>query len=217
MTSQPRAVVQTPPLECLNVPRGVSDCACKALEPTFPLSRDPSVVGRKKQLAALSSSEVSIREASVVPQDGRRMKDLQVECSPIVVRSVHDNVSTISERLVLLAEIDGVHVGFCVSFPGPQDSDPLFIQIVAVAPNAQRRGVGLTLLTKAAEREPLRDIALATQKINVAAREMNGKFANSIGASLQQVNLGTYRDSDLGIQRGMGYRSWVIQRLPVEP
>lgn len=216
MTSQLRDSDQTPPMECLNVPRGVSDCACKAFEPSFPASRDPEVIGRKKQLTDLSLSDVSIREARVVPQDGRRMQELQVECSPIVVKSVHDNVSTIFDRLVLLAEIDGIHVGFCVSFPGLHESDPLFIQIVAVAPNAQRRGVGLALLIEAAEREPRRDIALATQESNVAAREMNGKFANSIGASLQRVNLGTYRDSDLGIQRGMGYCSWVIQRLPVE-
>ncbi|MFF5794506.1 GNAT family N-acetyltransferase [Paeniglutamicibacter sp. NPDC012692] len=127
------------------------------------------------------------------------------------------NASTVTERLVLLAEIGGVHVGFCVSSPGPQDSDPLFIQIVAVVPEAQRRGIGLALLTKAAEREPLRNIALATQDDNGEARALNVKFAKSIGASIGRVNLGTYPDKDLGIRRGMGYRAWLIQRLPFEP
>ncbi|MGL3808150.1 GNAT family N-acetyltransferase [Paeniglutamicibacter sp. R2-26] len=128
-----------------------------------------------------------------------------------------ENASKITEQLVLLAEIDGVHVGFCVSAPGLQDSDPLFIQVVAVAPEAQRRGVGLALLTAAAKREPRRDIALATQDDNVAARSLNEQFAKSIGASIRRVRLGTYRDGDLGIRRGLGYRAWVIQRSPVEP
>lgn len=196
---------------------GVSESEYDALEPVFPLSRDPEFFGWKNQLKTLSSSEVSIREATSATQDGRRMKDLQVLCSPISVRSVRENASTITDRLVLLAEIDGVHVGFCVSFPGFEDSDPLFIQIVAVAPDAQRRGVGLALLTAAAEREPLRNIALATQDDNVAARSLNEQFANSIGASIRRVSLGTYRDCDLGIRRGLGYRAWFIQRLLVEP
>lgn len=195
---------------------GVSDCEYEALEPAFPLSRDPEFVGWKKRLATLSSSEVSIRVANSDPQDGRRMTDLQVLCAPISVQSVKKNASTISERLVLLAEIDGVHVGFCLSSSGPQDSDPLFIQVVAVAPDAQRRGIGLALLTAAADREPRRDIALATQDDNVAARSLNERFAKSIGASIRKVNLQTYRDSDLGIRRGLGYRAWVIQRSRVK-
>lgn len=195
----------------------MSDCEYEAFEPTFPLSRDPEFIGWTNRLTTLSSSPVSIREATAVAQDGRRMKDLQVACSPISVQSVRENVSAIIERLVLLAEIDGIHVGFCVSSPGPHDADPMFIQVVAVAPDAQRRGVGLALLTAAAKREPRRDIVLATQNDNIAAQSLNEQFAKSIGASIRKVSLGTYRDCDFGIQRGMGYRAWAIQRQPLEP
>jgi GNAT superfamily N-acetyltransferase len=195
----------------------VSDCEYKAFEPTFPPSRDPELVGWKKRLKTLSSSAFSIREATAVAQDGRRMQDLQGECSPISIQSVRENTATISEQLVLLAEIDRVHVGFCVSSPGFRDPDPMFIQIVAVAPDAQRRGVGLALLSAAAEREPRRDIVLATQDDNFAARSLNDQFAKSIGADIRRVNLKTYRKIDLGIPRGLGYRAWVIQRPPVEP
>lgn len=194
----------------------VSDCEYEALEPVFP-GRDPEFDDWANRLETLSSSTLSIREANAVAQDGRRMRDLQVLCSPIGVQSVRENASTIAKRLVFLAEIDGVHVGFCVSSPGLLDSDPLFIRIVAVAPGAQRRGVGVALLTVAAEREPQRNIALATQDDNVAARSLNEQFAKSIGATIRRINLGTYRDSDLGISRGMGYRAWAIQRLPIEP
>ena len=186
-------------------------------ESPWPFRRDPELDVWRHRLGTLSSSEVSIREATAVGQDGRRVWDLQVECSPITVRSVRENVSMIAEQLVLLAEIDEVHVGFCVSFPGIKDSDPLFVQVVGVTPAALRRGVGLALLTAAAEREPGRDIALATQDENVAARALNDRFANSIGASILRVRLGTYRDRDLGITRGLGYRAWVIQRPPAEP
>jgi ribosomal protein S18 acetylase RimI-like enzyme len=144
------------------------------------------------------------------------MKDLQFVCSPISVQSVRENVSTVGERRVLIAEIDDVHVGFCVSSPGVEDSDPLFLQVVAVAPPTQGRGVGLALLTAAAQREPRRDIALATQYDNGAARSLNEKLAKSIGARIQKVSLSTYRDNDLGIRRGLGYRAWVIQRPPFE-
>jgi ribosomal protein S18 acetylase RimI-like enzyme len=145
------------------------------------------------------------------------MRDLQFACSPIVVRSESDNVSMIARQLVLLAEIDEVHVGFCVSHPGAAVSDPLFIQIVAVAPPAQRRGAGLALLAAAAAREPYRDIALATQDSNVAARALTERFARSIGARIERVRLGTYRDRDLGIRRGVGYRAWFIRRPSPEP
>ncbi|MDP9888632.1 ribosomal protein S18 acetylase RimI-like enzyme [Pseudarthrobacter enclensis] len=167
-------------------------------------------------MQAISSSAVSIREATAVPLDGRRMKDLQFVCPPISVQGVRENVSTIVERRVLVAEIDDIHVGFCVSSPGVQDSDPLFVQVVAVAPDVQGRGVGLALLTTAAQREPRRDIALATQPDNEGARSLNEKFAKSIGGRIRKINLGNYRDSDLGIQRGLGYRAWIIQRPPVE-
>ncbi|MGP5015722.1 GNAT family N-acetyltransferase [Glutamicibacter ardleyensis] len=88
----------------------------------------------------------------------------------------------------------------------------MFIQIVAVVPEARGRGIGLALLTAAADREPRRNIALATQDDNFAVRSLNAKFEKSIDASIGRVRLDTYRDSDLGIQRGKDYRPWVIQR-----
>lgn len=190
----------------------VNDREYQVFEPSFPPGRDPKFIGWKSRLETLSSSEVSIRQATPVGQDGRRIKDLQALCAPISVQTVGANVTTIAERVVLLAEIDDVHVGFCVTFAGRQNADPHFIQILAVAPKAQRRGVGLALLTAAANREPLRDMALATQDNNVAALSLSDKFASSIGASIRRVNLGTYPDSDLGISRGMGYCVWAIQR-----
>lgn len=181
-------------------------------ESTLPFRRDPDVDRWRRQLETLPSTQVSIREAAAVLQDGRRVWDLQVECPPIYVRSVRDNVSTIAERLVLLAEVGDVHVGFCVSLVSPGAVDPLFVQVIAVAPRAQRRGVCMALLTAVAQREPHCDIALATQDSNTAARALNERFAESLGASIGRVPLGRYRDSDLGIVRGQGYRAWVIQR-----
>ena len=195
-----------------NVSMQVGGNEYKAFESPWPFRPDPELDAWRQRLRTRPSSEVSIREATAVPQDGRRVWDLQVECEPIYVRSVRENVSMIAERVVLLAEIDKVHVGFCVSFPGYAASDPLFIRIVAVAPAVQRRGVGLALLTAAAERELGRNLALATQDTNIAARALNERFANSIGASIRRVPLGTYSDRDLGIRRGDDYRAWVVRR-----
>jgi hypothetical protein len=58
----------------------------------------------------------------------------------------------------------------------------------------------------ATELKPLRDIALATQDESLAARSLNAQSARSIGAGIRRVPLGTFRDRDLGIQRGLGYR-----------
>ncbi|WP_244650700.1 GNAT family N-acetyltransferase [Plantibacter sp. CFBP 13570] len=181
-------------------------------EPEFSYGRDAAFTAWQNQLAHLPPSAVSIREATPTGQDGRRVKDLQFICEPIAVKSVGENVSMIADRFVLLAEIDEVHVGLCVAVRGVRRSDPLFIQVVGVAPPAQRRGIGLALLTAAADLEPLRDIALATQNENVAALAMIDGFARSIGTVAERVRLGTYRDRDLGISRGHGYRAWTIRR-----
>lgn len=188
-----------------------------AFEAAFPLRLDNAFNAWRAQLAELSSSLFSIRRAVANGPDGRRISDLQVVSSPITVRSVRDNVSMVGEKFVLLAEIDDVHVGFCVSVRSFRDSDSVFVQVVAVAPEAQRRGVGLALLAAAAEREPRRDIVLATQDSNTAARALNERFAGTLGASIERVTLGTYRDRDLGIARGDGYRAWIIRRPRARP
>ena len=191
----------------------VNDSEYSEFEDVFPLRDDPRFRGWTSRVETLSSSSaVSIREAVAGGPDGRRMRDVQLVTERIPILQVKDNVSKIAERRVLLAEIDGVHIGFCVSFPSLNDSDPLFIQEVGVVPGSRGRGIGMALLCATAEREPWRDIALATEDDNDGAQALNKKFAKSIGASLGKVPLDTYRDSDLGIPRGQGYRSWVIQR-----
>lgn len=183
-----------------------------AFESPLPFRTDLALDAWHRQLAALPSKNPSIREASATARDARRVWDLQLACPPITVRSLRHNAATIAKSLVLLAEIDDIHVGFSVSLPGPKGSDPLFVQVVAVVPEAQRRGIGLALLAAATEREPHRDIALATRDDNVAAHAMNQRFASSIGATLRRVRLGTYPDRSLGIRRGQGYRTWIVQR-----
>lgn len=189
----------------------------EAFQSPWPFRPDPELEAWRRRVETLSASEASIREATPSGQDGRRLWDLQLVCEPIVPQPIRKNVLMIAERIVLLAEIDGVHVGFCASLLGPKSLDPLFIQLVGVAPGMQRRGVGLALLDAAAKREPGRDLALATQDTNVAARTLNERFATSIGASIRRVPLGTYRHHDLAIPRGLRYRTWVIERQSATP
>lgn len=178
----------------------------------FPLGADPALTEWQQSLEGISSSKIAVRTASPVGSDGRKMWDLQLVCSPITVKSVSQNVQTIMRQSVFLAEVGGVHVGRCISRPGQAIGEPLYIQVVAVAPGAQRRGVGSALLSAAAEAEPKRSIALATQDENTGARAMVESFARSLGANVERVKLGTFRDSDLGISRGLGYRAWLVRR-----
>lgn len=140
------------------------------------------------------------------------MRYLQVACEPLVVQSAASNDKTIAEQRVFFAMIGATQVGVCVSLIGTAASDPVFIQAVGVVGTARGRGIGLALMRTAAEQAPHRPIAFATQNDNLAARRMNERFAASIGAELRRVNLGTFKDEDLGIKRGLGYRSWTIER-----
>ena len=122
----------------------------------------------KQGLEALPSSEVLIRNAEQTEQDGRWMRWMQADCESTNIHSAEDNASKIGQQHVLLAEIAAYPVGFCCVHAGRTNSDPLFIQLVAVVPSARRRGVGLALLSAAAGLQPQRNIAMATLDDNVA-------------------------------------------------
>lgn len=181
-------------------------------EPTFPASLDQRFSCWQEKLRTLTSSQVSIRAAAPTPEDARRMWDIQLACEPITVLSLEENTQTIHDRLTFFAEIDGVHVGLCIAVPEAKASDPLFVQVVAVVPTAQRRGIGRKLLAAAASEDAERDIVFATQENNQAARAMNARFASELGATIERVNMGVYPDRYLGIQRGQGYRVWKVKR-----
>lgn len=152
----------------------------------------------------------TLREAADDPGDARRLKDLQLACEPITVQTVQHNATTIAEHLVLLAEIGNVHVGFCIASNGSGSPDPTFIQVVAVAPPAPRRGVATALLDSIRARASQHDIAFATREDNAAARALTTRFAERIGASLRPVPSGTYRHGDLGTAHGLGYHPWLM-------
>lgn len=181
------------------------------LEPKIPAQRDTVYTAWREALSTLSDEPATLREALPTPADSRRMRDIQVACAPITPLMLRDNAAAIAANHVLIADIAGIPVGFVLASISEKHS-PLFVQVVAVVSEAQRRGIGLQLLSAAAELEPHRDIALATQKTNLAAHAMDKRFAESIGASIHRVNLGVYPDKLLGIPRGQGYRVWRIKR-----
>lgn len=179
---------------------------------TYSPYSEPGFGAWKEGLEALPPSGVSIREAAQTAQDGRWMRWIQADCESTNIHSVEDNVSKIAQQHVLLAEIADYPVGFCCVLAGQLDSDPLFIQLVAVAPSARRRGVGLALLSAAARWQPQRNIAMATLDDNVDARRLNDRLAQSIGGNIQRVPLSRFRPSDLGFARGERHRPWLIDR-----
>ncbi|WP_432245732.1 GNAT family N-acetyltransferase [Arthrobacter sp. G.S.26] len=179
--------------------------------PDSPYS-EPGFGAWKQVLEALPLSEVLIREAEPTAQDGRWMRWMQADCESTNIHSVEDNVSKIGQQLVLLAEIVDYPVGFCCVLAGRTDSDPLFIQLVAVVPSARRRGVGLALLSSAADWQPERNIAMATLDDNVDARRLNERFAQSIGKNIRRVPVRRFRPSDLGLARGERHHPWLIDR-----
>ncbi len=178
------------------------------LHPAF----DPDLAAWLTSLEELTSSEFTIRQATADSGDARWMRYLQAACEPLTVQSATSNDKTIAEQRVLFAMIGETPVGFCVSMTDTAAPDPVFIQTVGVVGTARGRGIGLALMHAVAEQAPDRNIALATQNDNLAARRMNERFAASIGAELRRLNLGTYKDENLGIRRGLGYRAWTIER-----
>jgi GNAT superfamily N-acetyltransferase len=178
----------------------------------LPFFHDPIHQRWRENLGSLSSARPLIREARPTDEDGLRVRDLQFACEPISIKSVEENIEAAARQQVLIAEIDGIHVGLCMSHIGSGDSAPLFVQVVGVVPEAQRRGVAIALLTAAALQAPDRNIALATQDSNTAARSLTTRFAESLGAPIGREPLDSFRARDLGIRRGDGYRAWLIQR-----
>ncbi len=178
------------------------------LHPAF----DPDLAAWLTSLEELTSSEFTIQQATADSGDARWMRYLQVACEPLTVQSAASNDKTIAEQRVLLAMIGETPVGFCVSTSGTTELDPVFIQLVGVVGAIRGRGIGTALMHAVAEQTRRRTIAFATQDDNLAARRMSERFAASIGAELRRVNLGTYKDENLGIRRGLGYRSWTIER-----
>jgi GNAT superfamily N-acetyltransferase len=174
---------------------------------------EPEFVEWKKQLEALPLSEVvRVRDAEPTPLDGRWLRWVQADCESTNIQSVKYNVSKIEQQLVLVAEIDEHPVGFCSALVGRAESDPLFIQLVAVVPLARRRGVGLALLNTAAEHEPRRNIAMATLEENEAAHRLNEQFAKSLGANIRRVPVRQYRPARLGFAQGERHHPWIIER-----
>jgi GNAT superfamily N-acetyltransferase len=137
---------------------------------------------------------------------------MQADCGSTNIHSAEDNESKIGQQPVLLAEIADYPVGFCCVLADRPNSEPLFIQLVAVVPPARRRGVGLALLNAAARLQPQCNIAMATLGDNVAARRLNDRFAQSIGGNIQRVPASRFRPSDLGFARGERHRPWIIYR-----
>lgn len=174
--------------------------------------REPGFAAWKQGLETLPPSEVYIRQAEQTDQDGRWMRWMQADCESTYIQSVEYNVSKIRQQLVLLAEIADYPVGFCNVLAGRTNSDPLFIQLVAVVPSARRQGVGFALLSAAAEWQPKRNIAMAVLDDNLDAQRLNERLAQSIGGNLQRVPVRRFRPSDLGFSPGERHRPWLIER-----
>ena len=189
-------------------PMGDTRSDSQPLHPAF----DSDLAAWLTSLEELSSSEFTIRQATADSEDARWMRYLQIACEPITVQSEPNNDETIAEQRVLFAMSRETPIGFCVSMTGTTELDPVFIQIVGVVGAARGRGIGTALMHAVADQTRRRTIAFATQDENLAARRMNERFAASIDAELRRVNLGTHKDEDLGIRRGLGYRSWTAER-----
>lgn len=181
------------------------------LEPQLPARDDVIFQTWREALSTLSDVPATFRDAMPIPSDARRMHDIQVLCSPITPLPLKCNAAVIAEHRVLIAEIERIPVGFVLASVSESHS-PISIQVVSVVPEVRGRGIGFELLSGATALEPNRNIALATQGENLAARAMNEKFAASIGAIVHPVKLGVYPDELLGFSRGQGYRTWEVRR-----
>ncbi|MDQ1175003.1 GNAT superfamily N-acetyltransferase [Microbacterium testaceum] len=166
----------------------------------------------QRKLEVLPPGEARVRDAHPTVQDAKWMRWMQADSESANIQDISSNIVSIQEKTVLIAEVRDCAVGFCQAVTGRSLHDPLFVQMVAVIPTAQRRGVGLALLKAAAASESSRDIVVATLDGNTAARAMNERLALSIGLPIGRVPIKSYRRSDMGIGPGEKHRPWRIQR-----
>lgn len=176
---------------------------------------DPAFQAWQQQLRDLRPEAPHVRIAMPTAQDGQSMRWLQMTSESMYIHSVGENISTITKKLVLLAEIAGYPVGFCVAAVGRYAPDYLFIQRAAVDPVVRRRGAGVALLRAAAREMPSKNIAGATLEDDTATRALNQKLAVSLGAAVQIVPSRRFTRTDLSLAEGENHRSWVIDRVEV--
>jgi len=84
------------------------------------------------------------------------------------------------DRHVLVAELDGARVGYVVVA-----EDPRAIDLIAVAPEARRRGVGVALVRAAIAERPREPTSVVTQARNVGAQ----RLYHSQGFRLQSAEI----------------------------
>lgn len=198
------------------MPEHSEDEDLRRFEPALPASRDPFHLAWRAALSRLRlDAHISIREAMPSGIDARRMKDMQIACEPLGPQTVARNLETLKQNLVVLfAEAEDTPVGFLSYCPPASKVDPLIVQVVGIVPEARRRRTGTALLEAACERYPGCDVAFATREENVSAHSLFRGFATQTQRSVRRVRRGVFRDGDLGIERGDGYRVWVLLREP---
>lgn len=188
-----------------------------SLPGTDPWRREPVFQDWKKRLASLPDSRVEVRAALPNVEDGKRMCWIQATCESLFIHNVGFNVSKVEKQIVLMADISGDPIGFCVALAGRTEIAPVFVQLVAVVPQARQRGAGLALVRAVARAEPHRDIVLAIQDENTASRALSQRVAVSLNSKIRRVPIRSYRRSELGIAEGEVHRAWLITRSESAP
>lgn len=179
-------------------------------EETSPYS-DPAFETWQQRLRNLSPEAPHVRVAMPTVHDGQSMRWLQMTSQSMYIHSVGGNITTITKKLVLLAEIANYPVGFCVAAVGRYAPEYLFIQRVAVDPLVRRRGIGVALLRAAVREKPDKHIAGATLDDDAATHALNQKLATSLGATVEVAPHRRFTRTDLSLGQGEIHRPWVIK------
>lgn len=157
------------------------------------------------------SSPVQYRPPRV--EDAAGVHALVRECKPLDVNSVYAYLllCTHFADTCVVAESEGIPVGFASGYLKPADPSVIFIWQVAVSPRARGRGVGTRLLEEVLDRPACRDVRHLETTItpsNTASWVLFRSFARARRAECRETTL--FRRGDFG---GDGHEDEQLLRI----
>src|SRR6056297_105531 len=123
-------------------------------------------------------------------EDGAAIWDLIASCHPLDENSMYCNLIQCDHfrDTCILAEMDGVPVGWISAYVMPSDEETLFVWQVAVSEQARGQGLGSRMLKVLTEREECESVSRLQTTItlsNDASWALFGKFSKAIGGKLK--------------------------------
>ena len=140
-------------------------------------------------MADLQTVQDGVRFRAPVPEDGADIFDLVAACPPLDQNSMYCNLlqATDFADTSVIAELDGVAVGWISGYAPPREPDTLFVWQVAVSQKARGCGLGKRMLSHLIDRTGASSLKTTITDDNAASWALFRSVAKAQGAELSHT------------------------------